>query len=102
MPTQQPDNFDRTQMTADMTKFIAAYNDLVSAYQKAPKGFDCSKFGAIDDELAAYRNTGFTEGLGSRSTQNLVYRALRRLDVSIPDMVDTLQDECTFVNESVG
>jgi hypothetical protein len=101
-PTQQPDNFDRAQMTADMTHFISTYNDLVSAYQKAPKGFDCSRFGAIDDEMAAYRNQGFTEGLGSRSTQNLVYRALRRLNVSIPDMVDTLQDECTFVNESLG
>jgi len=52
--------------------------------------------------MAAYRSSGFTEGLGSRSTQNLVYRALRRLNVSIPDMVDTLQDECTFVNESLG
>jgi len=102
MPTKLPDNFDRTQMKADMTKFIAAYNDLVSAYQQSPKGFDCTRFGAIDDEKAAYRNTGFTEGLGSRSTQNLVYRALRRLNVSVPDMVDTLQDECTFVNESVG
>ncbi|AEV75142.1 hypothetical protein MycrhN_4656 [Mycolicibacterium rhodesiae NBB3] len=102
MPTRQPDHFDRTQMTADMSKFISAYNDLLSGYQQAPKGFDCSKFGALDDEMAAYRDEGFTEGLGSRSTQNLVYRALRRLNVSVPDMVDTLQDECTFVNESVG
>jgi hypothetical protein len=102
MPTQQPNNFDRTQMKADMTGFITKYNDLVSAYQKTPEGFDCSRFGAFDDEMAAYRNSGFTEGLGSRSTQNLVYRALRRLNVSIPDMVDTLQDECTFVNESLG
>jgi hypothetical protein len=27
---------------------------------------------------------------------------LRRLNVSVPDMVDTLEDHCTFVNESLG
>jgi hypothetical protein len=51
---------------------------------------------------ADYRNQGFEQGLGSRSTHNLTYRALRRLNVEIPEMVDTLADECTFINESVG
>lgn len=102
MPTRQPDNFDRTQMTADMNGFITKYNDLVSAYQKDSTAFDCNRFGALDEEITAYRNSAFTEGLGSRSTHNLAYRALRRLNVSIPDMVDTLQDECTFGNESLG
>jgi len=51
--------------------------------------------------MSAYRNSGFTQGLGSRSTQNLTYRALRRLNVPITDMVDTLEDECTFTKESI-
>ena len=101
-PVQQPDNFDRAQMAVDMAGFIAKYNDLASAYQRGRTGFDCARFDALDDELGAYRNSGFVEGPGSRSTQNLSYRALRRLNVSVPDMVDTLEDDCTFVNESLG
>ncbi|MGO4446190.1 hypothetical protein AB4Z42_22845 [Mycobacterium sp. 2YAF39] len=101
MPTKQPDNFDRTQMTADIEGFIAKYNDLVLAYQKDSTAFECTRFSALDEEMAVYRNESFEAGLGSRSTHNLAYRALRRLNVSIPDMVDTLEDECTFVKESL-
>jgi predicted phosphatase len=85
-----------------MRKFIGQYNDLVTAYEADKKGFECSRFGDLDSAMSVNRNTGFTEGLGSRSTQNLAYRALRRLNVSIPDMVDVLEDECTFVAESIG
>lgn len=101
-PVRQPDNFDRAQMAADVTRFAARYNDLVGAYSAAPKGFDCGRFGALDAEMSAYRDAGFDAGLGSRSTANLTYRALRRLNVSVPDMVDALEDDCTFVHESVG
>jgi hypothetical protein len=55
-----------------------------------------------DAHLRDYRNSAFVNGFGGRSTQNLTYRALRRLNVSIPDMVDRLEDECIFGNESVG
>ncbi len=102
MPVLQPDNFDRTQMAADLRKFVAAYNELVTQYAAGRKGFDCSQFGDLDDELGDYRDSGFTNGFGSRSTQNLTYRALRRLNVSIPKTLDTLEDQCTFVNESIG
>ncbi|TGD89219.1 hypothetical protein BayCH28_07625 [Mycolicibacterium sp. CH28] len=102
MPVRQPDNFDRAQMAVDLTKFIGAYNDLVTQYWAGKKGFDCSRFDDLDEEFGDYRDSGFTKGLGSRSTQNLTYRALRRLNVSIPDLLDTLEDQCTFVNESIG
>ena len=102
MPTPQPEHFDRAQMAADMKAFIDEYNHLLLAYAAQRKGFDCARFGALDDELGNYRNSGFAKGFGSRSTQNLTYRALRRLNVSIPAMLDTLHDECIFVNESIG
>jgi hypothetical protein len=101
-PVQQPDAFDRATMTTDMTAFIDAYNDLVVGYAADIQGFDCSRFGDLDAEISAYRNSGFSSSLGSRSTQNLTYRALRRINVSIPDMVDTLEDECIFKQESIG
>jgi len=100
-PVKQPDSFNRATMATDMKKFIVEYNDLVAAYDADKKGFTCSRFGDLDSEMSVYRNSGFTQGLGSRSTQNLAYRALRRLNVPIPDMVDTLEDECTFVQESI-
>ena len=102
MPVRQPDRFDRAQMDTDLKSFIAAYNDLVSACAANRKGFDCARFGDLDARLCECRNTLFVNGFGVRSTQNLTYRALRRLNVSIPDMVDRLEDECIFVNESVG
>ncbi len=101
-PVQQADNFDRSRMVTDMGRFINAYNDLVTDYQHRPLGFDCSRFDELDQQMADFRNTWFTAGRGSRSTENLTYRALRRLNVSIPDMVDVLGDECLFRTESVG
>lgn len=101
-PVQQPDNFDRTQMATDISRFVGRYNDLASRYADDKKGFDCSRFGDLDAEMSAYRNSGFTDGLGSRSTQNLAYRALRRINVNIPEAVDTLEEECTFAQESIG
>lgn len=101
-PVRQPDNFDRAQMVTDAKEFVGKYNDLVRAYTATPQGFDCGRFDELDREMGQYRNEGFAQGLGSRSTQNLTYRALRRVNVEIPEMVDTLQDECTFANESVG
>lgn len=101
-PVQQPDRFDRTQMATDMTRFIDTYNRLVSEYAGDKSRFECSRFGDLDRELSAYRNSGFTRGAGSRSTENLAYRALRRLNVNIPEAVDTLEDECLFTRESIG
>lgn len=101
-PVQQPDRFDRDQMATDMRAFIDKYNALVSDYTRDKTGFTCSRFGDLDDEMSTYRNTGFANGSGSRSTQNLAYRALRRINVNIPATLDDLEDECTFTQESIG
>ena len=101
-PVKQPDNFDRTRMIADAKDFIGRYNGLVSEFEADRKAFDCRRFGELDTQLKSYRDSGFSQGLGSRSTQNLTYRALRRLNVSVPDMLDRLTDECVFTQESIG
>lgn len=101
-PIQQPERFDRTQMATDLTMYIGKYNELVSEYGRDEERFDCSRFDALDDELSTYRNSGFADGSGSRSTQNLVYRALRRINVNIPAELDTLEDACIFTQESIG
>ena len=99
---QQPDRFDRNQMATDIKTFIGKYHALVSDYTRDKAGFTCSRFGELADEMSTYRNTGFANGSGSRSTQNLAYRALRRINVNIPAELDTLEDECTFTQESIG
>lgn len=101
-PVPQPDNFDPDQIKADAKRFIGEYNSLVRGYESDKKVFDCAGFGELDQKMSEYRRQGFDQNLGSRSTQNLTYRLLRRLNVSIPEMVDTLEDECTFIGESVG
>lgn len=101
-PVEQPDRFDTRRMASDMKTFIGRHNALVSEYTRDKTGFECSRFADLDDELSDYRNTGFVNGSGSRSTENLAYRALRRINVNIPSSLDTLEDECTFTQESIG
>ena len=57
--------------------------------------------GDLDDEITGYRKSSFETDQGPRNTQNLAFRALRRLNVSIPDMLDSLEADCTYVNESL-
>lgn len=99
-PTQQPNKFDRAQMVTDAKGFIAKYNALVEEYAKDKKAFDCKRFGALDDEMGAYRGAGL-DADGQRSTANLTYRMLRRLSVNVPDEVDALEDECNDIKASL-
>lgn len=93
-PAAQPDNFDRKVMLADTRHWIGKWNAMVCEYESAASDFDCSRFNALDAELSKYRSAGFKKGLGSRSTENLTYRMLRRLTVNIPDGVDLAEEEC--------
>ena len=58
-----------------MKTYIGRYNQLASDPQPGRESFDCSRFGAPDDEPGAYRNSGFATGSGSRSTLNLASTA---------------------------
>ncbi len=99
-PTAQPDRFNRDTMATDARRFITAYNALVEEYAKDAKAFRCSRFGDLDDEMKTYRNAGINRD-GSRSTENLAYRTLRRLGVNIPDMVDELEERCEEIQASL-
>ena len=92
-PTKQPDRFDRTQMTVDAKRFIAEYNSLVSDFFAAKKGFDCARFAAFTKEMRDYRHAGISRD-GTRSTANLTYRMLRRLNVNVSRTARMLTLEC--------
>ena len=102
VPTEQPNNFDKAQMLTDSKLYITKFNSLIAEYEAQPRGFQCGRFDDLDNEMGDYRNKGFTAGSGSRSTENLTYRLLRRISVNIPDGVDTAQEECELLNYSLS
>jgi hypothetical protein len=104
VPRVQPTLFNRDDMFTKAKYFIGEYNKLARTYAANKIGFDCNRFGDLDNEMGDYRQEGFTRApgeLGNRSTENLTYRMLRRISVNIPDGVDLLEEDCKFVNQSL-
>jgi len=99
-PAMQENRFDRAQMKADAQRYIMRYNDLVSSYFASKKGFDCSRFKDFTQEFRAYRGAGIDKD-GTRSTTNLTYRMLRRLNVNVSETVRQLGVECRTIQWSL-
>jgi hypothetical protein len=99
----QKDLTDPAQMLTDAMMWINRYNDLACEYIASPVGFDCDRFGDLDDELGDYRNDGIVAAGGNtRCTSNITYRLLRRLpSVNIPDTVDALEVRCSNIGTSL-
>jgi hypothetical protein len=102
-PVAQKDLTDPAQMLTDAMMWINRYNDLACEYIASPVGFDCDRFGDLDDELGDYRNDGIVAAGGNtRCTSNITYRLLRRLpSVNIPDTVDALEVRCSNIGTSL-
>lgn len=99
-PTVQKDQFDRIQMAIDTKRFVVSYNDLVTAYFNDKRNFDCSRFKALSREMSKYRDTGI-KASGTRSTENLTFRLLRRLSVNVITEIDDLELECRNIHWSL-
>lgn len=99
-PSVQKDSFDRTQMATDTKRFVVSYNDLVTAYFNDKRYFDCSRFKALSREMSKYRDTGI-KASGTRSTENLTFRLLRRLSVNVITEIDDLELECRNIHWSL-
>jgi len=99
-PTVQKDQFDRKQMTADTKRFVTSYNDLVAAYFNDKQSFDCGRFKTFSREMSKYRDAGI-KASGTRSTENLTFRLLRRLSVNVITEVDDLELECRNIHWSL-
>ena len=96
-PSMQESRFDRNQIMADAKDFIAKYNGLVSDYFADKKAFDCSRLGAFTKEMRSYRGAGIDKD-GTRSTPNLTYRMLRRLNVNMTETTRQLAVECRAIH----
>lgn len=96
-PSMQESRFDRNQIMADAKGFITKYNGLVSDYFADKKSFDCSRLGALTKEMRSYRGAGIDKD-GTRSTPNLTYRMLRRLNVNLTETTRQLAVECRTIH----
>ncbi|MEI7601735.1 MAG: hypothetical protein WCJ41_20765 [Aestuariivirga sp.] len=99
-PAVQESKFDRNQMLADMTGVTTTYNGLVTAYFADKQGFECSRWKDFSKSLGDYRNAGIDKS-GTRSTENLVYRLLRRLKVNVVEQSSALALECQNIHWSL-
>ena len=99
-PSVQQAKFDRARMTEDTASFAARYNKLVTEYFADKPAFDCSRFKAFSREMSKYRDVGI-KASGTRSTENLTYRLLRRLSVNVIVEVQNLDLECRNIHWSL-
>lgn len=100
LPTVQESKFDRQQMQKDLTGFITTYNILVTDYFASKRSFDCTRWNTFSKTLGKYRNEGI-EKSGTRSTENLTYRLLRRLSVNVVEQSAALELECMNIQWSL-
>lgn len=99
-PAPPKDAFDSKVILAKTNDFIDQYNSLVANYFEDKASFDCARFDAYKKLIKAYRSDGITAD-GQRSNGNLTYRLLRRLNVSVPDTVADLDQECVNIRDSL-
>lgn len=99
-PTQNLNSFDEDAIYLDAKRYITLYNEVAAAFNARPVGFDCSRFTSLAAEMRRYRTEGI--GLhGIRSTPNLTYRMLRRLNINLPDSLREASNECASINSSL-
>lgn len=92
-PEQSLPHFTKDQILEDARKYISQYNRLVTEFNANPDGFDCSRLQALATGMRSYRRAGI-ESHGIRSTPNLTYRMLRRLDTNLPEALRSATDAC--------
>lgn len=99
-PVVQESTFDRARMLTDIEGFTSRYNALVMEYFANKRSFNCNRWSGFSKALGGYRNAGI-EASGTRSTENLVYRLLRRLSVNVVDETSALGLECQNIHWSL-
>lgn len=100
LPTIQESKFERQKMLHDLVGFTSTYNDLISTYFADKRSFDCAQWNDFSKDLSKYRNEGIVKS-GTRSTENLVYRLLRRLSVNVIEQSSDLELECRNIHWSL-
>ena len=100
LPQVNPAYFSREQIFTDSRHYIDAYNALATSFAAQKIGFDCQRFTVLREDLRDYRRKGMI-GTGIRSTANITYRLLRRLDFNLLREAEAMAEECSNINASL-
>ncbi len=92
-PAHNRSTFNHQRMLTDTNQFINQYNLLVKEYFSSKATFSCSRFIDLRKSMKKYRREGIAKN-GIRSTENLTYRLLRRLNVNLQSTNEELSFDC--------
>ena len=99
-PLPAPMQFSRERIMVELKDFIGRYNGLAAAYAKDKRSFHCDAFSNLREEVRLYRRKGIAKD-GIRSTENIVYRSLRRVNGNLFRHMEDLELECQNIQASL-
>ena len=99
-PEPAPVRFSKEAVYKDLLTYVKRYNDLVDAYNKDKRGFTCDRFSTLREEVRLYRREGIAKN-GLRSSEDIVYRAMRRMNGNLLTMMEQLKNECVTIQGSL-
>lgn len=99
-PQPAPIRFSRPRVLAELKDYITRYNALARSYAADKRGFNCESFSDLREEVRLYRRKGIAKD-GIRSTENIVYRSLRRVNGNLLRQMEDLELECENIQGSL-
>lgn len=99
-PEPAPLRFSRERVYVEFGDFVKRYNALAGEYAENKRSFVCDRFSELREEVRLYRRKGIARD-GIRSTENIVYRALRRINGNLLRQMEGLELECENIQGSL-
>ncbi len=99
-PEPAPARFSRERVHAEFIDYVRRYNILVGEYARNKRAFTCDRFSELREEVRLYRRKGIAKD-GIRSSENIVYRALRRVNGNLLRQMEYLELECENIQGSL-
>jgi hypothetical protein len=99
-PIPAPVRFSKDSVYTDLLAYVRRYNDLVDAYAADKNRFQCERFSQLREDIRLYRRKGIARD-GIRSTENIVYRATRRINGNLLNQMEKLQRQCDAIHSSL-
>lgn len=99
-PKPAPMKFSPAKVVSDVRQYVDRYNALAVGYEKNKLKFNCEEFSKLREEIRSYRHEGISRD-GIRSTENIVYRSLRRIGGNLFRQTEDLGLECKNIQASI-
>ena len=99
-PEPAPVRFSKDVVYRDLLTYVKRYNDLVDLYRSDKRRFACDRFSALREDIRLYRREGIAKN-GLRSSEDIVYRAMRRMNGNLLTGMEALKQECVTIQGSL-